>query len=71
MIGSQWSGLFGYIGPGVGAGFLGALIGLVLVIMSALFFVVLWPIRRLMHLITSRDQAERLRPQKGGDESST
>lgn len=42
------SGALGYIGPGAGLGLLGALIGLLLAVAGALFFVVLWPVRILL-----------------------
>ena len=41
-------GLLAYIGPGAGLGLLGALIGLVLAVGSALGFVILWPLRALL-----------------------
>jgi hypothetical protein len=41
-------GLFGYIGPGAGLGLLGALVGLLLAVFSALGFIVLWPLRALL-----------------------
>lgn len=40
--------LLGYIGPGAGVSLIGALVGLGLALGSALFFVVLWPLRMLM-----------------------
>ena len=36
-----------YIGPGAGLGLMGALIGLMLAVLGALSFVVLWPLRML------------------------
>ena len=39
--------VLGYIGPGAGLGMIGALIGLALAVISALAFVVLWPLRML------------------------
>ncbi len=41
-------GLLGYIGPGAGMGLLGALIGLAVAVGSALSFVLLWPLRKLL-----------------------
>lgn len=41
-------GILGYIGPGAGMGLLGALGGLLLAVASALGFILLWPIRKLM-----------------------
>lgn len=38
---------FAYIGPGAGIGLLGALWGLLAVLVAALGFVLLWPLRRL------------------------
>ena len=43
-----FDGLLGYIGPGAGLGLLGALVGLGLAVMSALGFVLLWPLRALL-----------------------
>jgi hypothetical protein len=37
-----------YIGPGAGITFIGALIGLVVAIFSAIGFIIFWPIRRAM-----------------------
>jgi hypothetical protein len=39
--------LLGYIGPGAGLGMIGALVGVGLAVLSALAFVVLWPLRML------------------------
>jgi len=36
-----------YIGPGAGITFIGALIGLVLAFLSALSFILFWPIRKV------------------------
>jgi hypothetical protein len=40
--------MLAYIGPGAGLGLLGALVGLGLAVMSALVFVVLYPVRALL-----------------------
>lgn len=37
-----------YIGPGAGITFIGALIGLVVAVFSAIGFIIFWPIRRAM-----------------------
>ena len=37
-----------YIGPGAGITFIGALIGVVLAILSAISFILFWPIRRFL-----------------------
>lgn len=42
------SGALGYIGPGAGLGLLGALIGVLLAVAGAMFFVVFWPVRMLL-----------------------
>jgi len=38
----------GYVGPGAGLGMLGALWGLLAAIATALVFILLWPIRRML-----------------------
>jgi hypothetical protein len=40
--------LLGYVGPGAGLGMIGALVGLALAVLSALAFVVFWPLRMLL-----------------------
>ena len=40
--------LTAYIGPGAGIGLLWALLGLLAAIASAVFFVVLWPLRQVL-----------------------
>jgi uncharacterized iron-regulated membrane protein len=47
-----------YIGPGAGLSLLGAFWGLLVAVMAALGFVILWPIRRLFR----RDRAKRPAP---------
>jgi len=37
-----------YIGPGAGITFIGALIGLVVAVFSAIGFIIFWPLRRAM-----------------------
>ncbi|PRD45635.1 hypothetical protein C5748_00195 [Phyllobacterium phragmitis] len=39
---------FAYVGPGAGLSLLGALWALLVAIVTALFFVVAWPIRKMM-----------------------
>ena len=43
-----------YIGPGAGITFIGALIGLVLAVLSAVGFILFWPIRRLRRRMKAR-----------------
>jgi hypothetical protein len=43
----SFNSLFGYIGPGAGLGMISALIGLALAVISALAFVLVWPLRVL------------------------
>lgn len=38
---------FAYVGPGAGLGLMGALIGLMIAVLGAVSFVVLWPLRML------------------------
>lgn len=45
-----------YIGPGAGLSLLGALWGLLAAVGAALFFVLFWPVRRMMQ--RRREQAE-------------
>ena len=49
--------VIGYIGPGPGLSMIGALIGLIVTIVSAIGAVLLWPLRKMMN-------------SKGGDEES-
>ncbi len=39
---------FAYVGPGAGLSLLGALWGLLLAVGAALFFVIFWPVRRMI-----------------------
>lgn len=48
-----------YIGPGAGLGLMGALIGVVLAVLSALSFVILWPLRAMFRKAnTNNDSTE-------------
>jgi hypothetical protein len=40
--------VLGYVGPGAGLGLFSALIGVVVALGSAVFFILAWPIRKLM-----------------------
>ena len=44
-----------YIGPGAGITFIGALIGLVIAIFSAIGFIIFWPIRRAMKKMKAKN----------------
>ncbi len=46
-----------YIGPGAGLSLLGAFWGLLIAIVAALGFVILWPIRRLFRRNRTRQRA--------------
>ncbi len=47
-----------YIGPGAGITFIGALIGLVLAVLSAISFILFWPIRRMLARRKGKGEAE-------------
>jgi len=47
-----------YIGPGAGITFIGALIGVVLAILSAIGFILFWPIRRLLRRMKAKGNVE-------------
>jgi membrane protein implicated in regulation of membrane protease activity len=47
-----------YIGPGAGLSLLGAFWGLLLAVVAALGFVILWPLRRMFRRQRSRPSAE-------------
>ncbi len=49
--------LLGYVGPGAGLGLIGALVGLILAVTSALGFVLLWPLRRLLRKLRNHDRS--------------
>lgn len=46
-----------YVGPGAGLSLLGALWGVVVAILAALAFVVIWPIRQMIRRRTARPAA--------------
>lgn len=50
--------LFGYIGPGAGLGLIGALIMLVVAVVGALLFVVLWPLRTLLRKVKGAPESQ-------------
>ncbi|MFB6350677.1 MAG: hypothetical protein ABEN55_04355, partial [Bradymonadaceae bacterium] len=50
--------LLGYIGPGPGLGMIGALIGLIVTVVTAIGAVLLWPIRTLMKKMKDGDEEE-------------
>ena len=50
------STLLGYIGPGPGLSMIGALIGLIVTIFSALAAVLLWPMRKLLKSAKSGEE---------------
>ena len=60
---------FAYIGPGAGLSLLGAFWGLLVAVMAALGFVILWPIRRLFRRNRIRQQPApaRTEAQSGAD----
>lgn len=45
-----------YIGPGAGITFIGALIGLVLAVLSAVSFILFWPFRRAWRRMKARKE---------------
>lgn len=45
-----------YIGPGAGITFIGALIGLVLAVLSAVSFILFWPVRRVWKRMKARKE---------------
>lgn len=45
-----------YIGPGAGITFIGALIGLVLAFLSALGFILFWPVRRVWRRMKAKKE---------------
>ncbi len=47
-----------YIGPGAGITFIGALIGVVLAVLSAISFILFWPIRRMLAKRKGKGEAE-------------
>ena len=47
-----------YIGPGAGITFIGALIGVVLAVFSAIGFILFWPIRRMLAKRKGKGEAE-------------
>ena len=57
-----------YIGPGAGLSVLGALWGLILALLAALSFVLLWPLRRYRR---QRTQASSAPPEQAADHSSS
>jgi hypothetical protein len=57
-----------YVGPGAGLSLLGALWGLVLSVGAALWFVILWPLRRMRKRAQQqRDEAEATDADHDGD----
>lgn len=57
-----------YVGPGAGLSLLGALWGLVLAVGAALWFVILWPLRRMRKRSQQqRDEAEAADANHDGD----
>lgn len=47
-----------YIGPGAGITFIGALIGVVLAVLSAISFILFWPIRRMLKRMKAKGNVE-------------
>jgi len=45
-----------YIGPGAGITFIGALIGLVLAVLSAISFILFWPVRRVWRRMKAKKE---------------
>jgi type VI protein secretion system component VasK len=65
---------FAYVGPGAGLSLIGAFWALILAVLTALFFLVAWPMRRLLrqsrgrtHRAEKRETAQR----DNGDDSSS
>jgi hypothetical protein len=52
-----------YVGPGAGLSLLGALWGLVVAVGAALWFVIVWPLRRM------RKRAQQNRDEEGGTDT--
>ena len=57
-----------YVGPGAGLTMIGALWAVILALFAALFFVVAWPVRRMLRQTRHRNAAAR-RPEDGGGTS--
>ena len=49
-----------YIGPGAGITFVGALVGVVLAVLSAISFILFWPIRKILKRMKARGNAAEL-----------
>lgn len=61
---------FAYVGPGAGLTMIGALWAVVLALFAALFFVVAWPVRRMLRQARHR-RAAAVRPHRpDGDGTS-
>jgi membrane protein implicated in regulation of membrane protease activity len=56
---------FAYVGPGAGLTMIGALWAVILALFAALFFVVAWPLRRMLRRARHR-QPPKARPEDGG-----
>lgn len=54
---------FAYVGPGAGLSLIGALWGLIVAIVAALGFIILWPMRRM--------RRQRAMAQRASDDQST
>jgi membrane protein implicated in regulation of membrane protease activity len=65
---------FAYVGPGAGLSLIGAFWALILAIFTAVFFLLAWPVRRLLRNARARgDRSERsraTRPDIGPDDGS-
>ena len=48
---------FAYVGPGAGLTMLGALWAVILAVLMALFFVVAWPVRRMLRRVRHKTPA--------------